>query len=171
MTISLGARAAAATSLLAAGLVTGLGATAAHADTTVIHFSGYHAVNSMATARKWLPGTSPAFKRFAAREGRSVQDYEISVHASKSCIAQAGVMVTDYVDGYAIGSSGGCGGYAALWTNRTRGATGTTAWREVWGTQDAWYCPPLKRYHFPSALVGDTCYSPKLKKDLPYHQA
>lgn len=171
MTISLGLRAS-----LAAGIAgVALAAVPAHAATTVIHFPGLHVVHDRATARTYLPGTPRAFRLFAAHEGAAVRRLAQSNGESTHCVAQAGITVTDFAQaaaaGYAIGGVGSCGGYAALWTNATRGAYGVTTWREVIGTQDGWYCPDLKRYRVPSALVGTSCYSPKLRRTLPYHVA
>lgn len=176
MTLSLGLRSAAA-GMLTVGLAAGLAGVVpapADASATVIHFPGLHVVHDRSTARAYLAGTPTAFKAFAAAEGAKVRRQAAAAGEPRHCVRQSGVIVTDFAQdtpaGYAIGDVGSCGGYAALWTNATRGATGTTAWREVVGTQDGWYCPDLKRYRVPSALVGDTCYSPKARAEKPYHQ-
>lgn len=180
MTLFLGRRARlASTALLAAtlaaGALAGAGAAPAAASATVIHFTGVHVVHDRATARAFLPGTPRAFRAFAAAQGAKVRrEAAAQAGAQLSCVRHSGITVSDFAQdspaGYAIGSVGACGGYAALWTNATRGATGTTLWREVVGTQDGWYCPDLKRYRVPSALVGETCYAPKLRAEKPYHQ-
>lgn len=66
---------------------------------------------------------------------------------------------------FAVGSVGGCGGAATLWTDEY----GT--WKQIYATQDNWYCPVLRRYHVPDGLI-DGCseikgtpvsYSPPVK--------
>ena len=51
---------------------------------------------------------------------------------------------------FAVGGMGGCGGNQALWTDEY----GT--WQLLIGTQDAWHCPELRRYHVPNGLI-DHC--------------
>lgn len=140
------------------------------ASPVVVHFDGYHAVNSRASARTYLPGTSPAFQRFAARAGAAERRWAVTHHESRQCIRRSGVMVTDYLDGYAKGAAGGCGGYAAVWSNRARGGTTVAGWHQIIGTQDSWYCGDLHRYRVPSALVGETCYAARRQTEKAYHQ-
>ena len=159
--------------LLAAGLGAGLGAAPvlagpASADqgaAPVVRFAHPHSVHSRATARRYLHGTGPAFRRFAAREGAAVR------RADAGCQGDSGVYVEAFTRGYAFGGVGACGGYVALWTNRVRGGGTGGHWREVVGTQDSFYCPVLKRYDVPSALVGTTCWSPSRHETIAYHQA
>ena len=140
---------------------------------TVIHFKGIHTVDNMPTARRFLPGTSRDFKLFAAYTGGAERRWAREAQESGSCVRNAGVVVSAYVDGYAYGDEGSCGGFEALWTNRYTDETGTYVgvWHQVIGTQDGWYCAPLRKYRVPSALVGDSCYSPRRGAALPYHQA
>jgi hypothetical protein len=170
MTLSLGSR----TALTLAGTAVLLPlvalAPARAASAPVVHFHGLHVVHNAATARRYLPGTSQDFKLFAAYTGGALRRVDRENHLPADCIRHAGIVVTDYTDGYAIGDVGDCGGYEALWTNRFAGQPGFGTWREVFGTQDGWYCPPLRKYKVPSALVGDSCYAPRQHKTVAYQQ-
>ena len=156
--------------LLAAGLgvaplITGPASAAEQGAAPVVRFAHPHSVHSRATARRYLHGTGPAFRRFAAREGAAVR------RADAGCQGNSGVYVEAFTRGYAFGGVGACGGYVALWTNRLRGGSAGGHWREVVGTQDSFYCPVLKRYKVPSALVGTSCWSPSRHETIAYHQA
>ncbi|SFC65479.1 hypothetical protein SAMN04487968_10955 [Nocardioides terrae] len=131
----------------------------------VVHFEPPHSVHNARTAARFLHGTSPAFRRFAAEEGARIR------REDGGCQGNSGLYVQAFTRGYAFGSVGTCGGYVALWTNRLKGGGKGGHWREVVGTQDSIYCPVLKRYKVPSALVGTTCWSPHRKETIPYHQA
>jgi hypothetical protein len=155
--------------VLAAGLGAGVAASngsasAADGSAPVVTFPHLHSVHSPATARRYLHGTSPSFKRFAAREGARVRRLDAG------CQGNSGVYVEAFTRGYAIGAVGVCGGYQALWTNRVRGGGAGGHWREVFGSQDGLYCPVLKRYKVPSALVGTSCWSPSRHETIAYHQ-
>jgi len=141
------------------------GAASAAGAARVVRFEHPHGVHSSATAARYLHGTSPAFRRFAAREGARVR------RADGGCQGNSGLYVEAFTRGYAFGGVGVCGGYVALWTNRLRGGGAGGHWREVYGTQDGFYCPVLKRYEVPSGLVGTTCWSPFRHAEIPYHQA
>jgi hypothetical protein len=166
---------------LAAGLsLASTSAVASSAPSTrpasvVTHYahSDQHAIYNRATARAYLPGARRDFKAFAAHAGHLNRRWVITRHLD-DCRESSGLHVAAIAYagrlGYAIGDVSACGGYEALWTNVNRGGTRVTHWREVFGSQDGWYCPVLKRFRVPSALVGDSCYSPKAKRTLAYHQ-
>jgi hypothetical protein len=157
---------------LASALVVSAGVAAApvltgpaSAAAPVVRYSHLHSVHDRATAERFLHGTGPAFRRFAAREGARVR------RADAGCQGDSGLYVEAFTRGYAYGGVGACGGYVALWTNRLRGGGTGGHWREVYGTQDSFYCPVLKRYKVPSALVGTSCWSPRRREVIAYHQA
>ena len=139
----------------------------ARADGTrvVVWFDHLHSVHNTRTAHRYLKRTTAAFQRFAARRGAEVR------RDDAGCQRNSGIYVEAFTRGYAIGGVGVCGGYEALWTNHVRGGAPGGHWREVFGSQDGWYCPALKRYHVPSALVGTSCYSPSRNQVIEYHQA
>ena len=141
----------------------------------VTHYahSDRHSIHNWATARAYLPGARHDFKAFAAHAGRKDRRWVIAHHLN-DCLKASGLHVDAIAYagrlGYATGGVSSCGGYEAIWTNVNRGGTRVTHWREVFASQDGWYCPVLKRFRVPSALVGDSCYSPKAKRTLAYHQ-
>jgi hypothetical protein len=133
-------------------------------ERVIVRFAHPHSVHSTATARRFLAGTTRPFKRFAARYGAEVR------REDAGCQRNSGIYVQAFTRGYAYGAVGACGGYIGLWTDHVRGGAPGGRWREVWGSQDGWYCPPLKRYRVPSALVGDSCWSPSRHAVIAYHQ-
>ena len=60
---------------------------------------------------------------------------------------------------------------ATLYTDYGQGKHHGGSWRMAKATQDSFYCPVLKRYEVPSALVGTSCYSPSRHHEVHYHQA
>jgi hypothetical protein len=159
------------TVLAGLALVVGLVGTAQAAPGTVVKIKGIHVIHTHHQADRWLGKTSEDFRDYVVRRSAVVQRQEEQAGGSPSCVRQAGVVVTKYDTlGYATGAEGGCGGAATLYTDFRNGERHGGAWRMVKATQDSFYCPVLKRYDVPSALVGTKCYSPSRHKELAYHQ-
>lgn len=161
-----------AIALLGAGLALGGGSGSAHAGAgKVITIKGVHTIHTHAQADRWLGRTPQEFRDFVVQRSKVVRQREEDSGASASCVRNAGVAITKYhTRGYATGGEGGCGGVATLYTDYGQGKRHGGAWRLVKATQDSFYCPVLKRYRVPSALVGDTCYSPSRHDEIAYHQ-
>jgi hypothetical protein len=141
----------------------------------VIRITGYHTIHTHAQADRYLAKTPERFRDFVVRRTKVVQRQEEAAGGSQSCVRRSGVVIEKYhTHGYATGGEGGCGGAATLYTDyaprKDHGKRHGGHWRMVKATQDNWYCPVLKRYRVPSALVGTTCYSPARHHELPYHQ-
>lgn len=101
-----------------------------------------------------LRGTSDDFQAYVLEVLRTMQD-ESDCPVSDPRDAgerQRLVIVSRYsTAGYAVGSTGGCDGHAALWTEDD----GT--WGEAIGTQEIWSCSALEDAGVPVSFVGG-CY-------------
>lgn len=138
---------------------------------TVIKIRGIHPIHTHAQADRYLARTPERFRDFVVARTKVVQRHEQQAGGSPRCVRRTAVVVTRYhTSGYAVGGEGGCGGVATLYTDYHHGQRHGGAWRLIKATQDSFYCPVLKHYRVPSALVGTTCYSPSRDTVLPYHQ-
>ena len=157
--------------LAVAGLAIGTLAPAQAASGRVIRIKGVHVIHTHAQADRYLGKTPERFRDFVVRRTKVVQRQEEAAGGSPSCVRRSGVAITKYhTSGYATGDEGGCGGAATLYTDYAHGDRHGGHWRMVKATQDSWYCPVLKRYRVPSALVGTSCYSPARHEEIAYHQ-
>jgi hypothetical protein len=157
--------------LAAIAMALGLTAPAHAAPGKVVTIRGIHTIHTHAQADRWLGRTSQDFRDYVVGRSKVVQRMEKHAGGSPSCVRRAGVVVTKYDTlGYATGAEGGCGGAATLYTDYRNGERHGGAWRMVKATQDSFYCPLLKRFEVPSALVGTKCYSPKRHHEIAYHQ-
>jgi hypothetical protein len=55
---------------------------------------------------------------------------------------------------FAVGTDGGCGGAATLWSDEYGD------WKQIFATQDTWYCQVLQRYHVPDGLIDHCADNP-----------
>lgn len=143
----------------------------AQAAGRVIKINGLHIIHTYAQAELYLGRTPTGFQHFVVHRTKVVQREAKAAGAGPRCVRRSGAAITKYhTAGYAIGYEGGCGGAATLYTDYRNGHRHGGHYRMVKATQDSFYCPVLKRFKVPSALVGTQCYSPATHQMRPYHQ-
>lgn len=134
---------------------------------TVIQYGDHyrHLIRDAKTAKKYLPGASKAFKKFAAKHGGSMRG------GDQDC--RGGMQVSTYHSrGFARGSvvSPYCDGASGLW-GKVNGR-----WKVLAETSEVFSCPMLRRYGVPATVLGPTrservCFSYAKQDTVRYRHA
>jgi hypothetical protein len=133
----------------------------------VVVFQGYHVIVSKKTAKRYLPGASKSFKRFAARAGARLRRTAIRNGVPAECLPRTGITVDRYhTRGFASGGLGDeCDGGMAVWKRIGK------RWRLIELAQEPYMCSSLNHYGVPASIFppGTECFSSSDGATAVYH--
>jgi hypothetical protein len=118
----------------------------------IVRFSATNGDIKKASDVTKLHLTSDEFRTFISGEliGQKASCPDAEITVDRFAISHGDGTPRDF----AVGGEGGCGGAATLWTDEYGD------WKQIFATQDTWYCQVLQRYHVPDGLIDHCADNP-----------